>query len=102
MSPLYRMNLDIGHFTAANFNSLDFMQSHKDRITNLHLKDRKKNQGANVPWGTGDTPIKEALAWLKQNKSPIRAYVEHEYPGTGVRWSKCGRAWTTRRRALTA
>ena len=82
MSPLYRMNLDIGHFTAADYNALDFLQSHRDRITNLHLKDRKKHQGANVPWGTGDTPIKEALAWLKQNKSPIRAYVEYEYPGT--------------------
>jgi sugar phosphate isomerase/epimerase len=82
MSPLFRINLDIGHFTAANFDALAFLQQHHDRITNLHLKDRKKQQGDNVPWGTGDTPIRPVLAWLKQRKSPVRAYVEYEYPGT--------------------
>ena len=82
MSPLFRINLDIGHFTAANFDALAFLEQHHDRITNLHLKDRKKNQGDNVPWGSGDTPIRQALAWLKQKKSPVRAYVEYEYPGT--------------------
>lgn len=81
MSPFFRVNLDIGHFTAANFDALSFMQQHHDRITNLHLKDRKKNQGANVPWGEGDTPIKPVLTWLKGRKSPIRAYVEYEYKG---------------------
>ena len=81
MSPLFRVNLDIGHFTAANFDALAFLQQHQDRITNLHLKDRRKNQGDNVPWGAGDTPIRPVLAWLKQHKSPVRAYVEYEYPG---------------------
>ena len=81
MSPLFRINLDIGHFTAANFDPLAFLQQHQDRITNLHLKDRRKNQGDNVPWGAGDTPIRPVLAWLKQHKSPVRAYVEYEYPG---------------------
>jgi sugar phosphate isomerase/epimerase len=82
MSPLFRVNLDIGHFTAADFDPLAFLEAHHDRITNLHLKDRKKAQGDNVPWGTGDTPIRQTLAWLKQKKSPVRAYVEYEYPGT--------------------
>jgi sugar phosphate isomerase/epimerase len=82
MSPLFRINLDIGHFTAADFDALAFLETHHDRITNLHLKDRKKAQGDNVPWGTGDTPIRQTLAWLKQKKSPIRAYVEYEYAGT--------------------
>ncbi|MCC6989129.1 MAG: sugar phosphate isomerase/epimerase [Acidobacteria bacterium] len=82
MSPFYRMNLDIGHFTAADFNALEYLAAHKDKITNLHLKDRKKHQGDNVVWGTGDTPITEALAWLQKEKSPIRAYIEYEYAGT--------------------
>ena len=51
MSPLFRVNLDIGHFTAADFDALAFLEAHHDRITNLHLKDRKKAQGDNVPWG---------------------------------------------------
>ena len=82
MSPQFRINLDIGHFTAANYNALAFLEAHHDRITNLHLKDRKKDQGANTPWGQGDTPIREALLWLKKRGSPVRAYVEYEYPGT--------------------
>lgn len=82
MSPFFRVNLDIGHFTAADFDALAFLEAHHDRITNLHLKDRRKAQGDNVPWGTGDTPIRQVLAWLKQKKSPVRAYVEYEYPGT--------------------
>jgi sugar phosphate isomerase/epimerase len=82
MSPLFRINLDIGHFTAANFDALAFLEAHHARITNLHLKDRKKQQGDNVPWGSGDTPIRETLAWLKRTKSPVRAYVEYEYAGT--------------------
>ncbi|MGD9903639.1 MAG: sugar phosphate isomerase/epimerase family protein [Vicinamibacterales bacterium] len=82
MSPLFRINLDIGHFTAADFDALAFLEAHHDRITNLHLKDRKKGQGDNVPWGTGDTPIRQTLAWLRQKQSPVRAYVEYEYAGT--------------------
>ena len=81
MSNLFRVNLDIGHFTAANFDALVFLKEHHLRITNLHLKDRKKNQGDNVPWGEGDTPIREVLAWLKQQRSPVRAYIEYEYNG---------------------
>ncbi len=81
MSPLFRVNLDIGHFTAANFDALAFLREHHDRVTNLHVKDRKRNQGDNVPWGQGDTPIREVLTWLRQRKSPIRAYVEYEYEG---------------------
>jgi sugar phosphate isomerase/epimerase len=81
MSPFFRINLDIGHFTAADFDALAFLETHHDRITNLHLKDRKKSQGDNVPWGTGDTPIRQVLTWLKQRKSSVRAYVEYEYPG---------------------
>lgn len=81
MSPLFRVNLDIGHFTAAGFDAVAFLDAHHDRITNLHVKDRKKHQGDNVPWGTGDTPIREVLTWLQRRKSPIRAYIEYEYAG---------------------
>jgi sugar phosphate isomerase/epimerase len=84
LSPHFRVNLDIGHFTAANFDALAFLAEHRDRITNLHLKDRKRDQGPNTPWGEGDTPIREVLAWLKGERSPIRAYIEYEYKGTGA------------------
>lgn len=100
MSPLFRVNLDIGHFTAANFNTLDFLEAHHDRITNLHLKDRKRGQGPNVPWGDGDTPIRETLAWLKARRSPIRAYIEYEYKGRGTAVDEVKACLEYARRAL--
>ena len=73
------INLDIGHFTAANYDAVDFITKHHDRITNLHIKDRKKDHGAGVfPWGTGDTPIKAVLQLLKKNKYPFPANMELE------------------------
>jgi sugar phosphate isomerase/epimerase len=81
------VNLDIGHFTAAGFDAVAYIKEHHDRITNLHLKDRKKNppggQGAiaqnNWPWGEGDTPIKAVLQLLKKEKYDIPANIEYEY-----------------------
>ena len=85
------VNLDIGHFTAANFDAISYIDEHHDRITNLHIKDRKKNDGPNVPLGQGDTPIKQALQLLKQKKYNIPANIEYEYKGgdSAVEVKKC-------------
>jgi sugar phosphate isomerase/epimerase len=84
MSKYLRVNLDIGHFTAANYDALAYLRKHHAQITNLHLKDRKKNQGENVPWGQGDTPIREVLQLLKRERWPIPADIEYEYRGDGT------------------
>jgi sugar phosphate isomerase/epimerase len=84
LSKYFKVNLDIGHFTAANYDAVAFLNAHHADVTNLHIKDRRKNQGDNVAWGTGDTPIREVLQLLKREKWPIRAYVEYEHRGTAA------------------
>lgn len=75
------VNLDIGHFTAAGYDAVAFIQKHHDKITNLHVKDRKKDHGPNVAvWGTGDTPIKDVLQLLKKEQYGFPANLELEYP----------------------
>ena len=75
------INLDIGHFTAAGYDAVAFIKLHHDRITNLHVKDRKKDHGPNVAvWGTGDTPMRDVLQLLKKEKYRFPANLELEYP----------------------
>jgi sugar phosphate isomerase/epimerase len=84
LSKYFKINLDVGHFTAANYDAVAYLREHHANITNLHIKDRKRDQGLNVEWGQGDAPIREVLQLLKQNKWPIVAYLEYEYKGAGT------------------
>jgi sugar phosphate isomerase/epimerase len=84
MSPYYRINLDIGHFAAGGFDCVAFIRAHHEKMTHLHIKDRKKNDGLNMPFGQGDTPIGPVLHLVKQEAYPIPAYIEYEYAGTGT------------------
>ena len=81
LSKNFWVNLDIGHFFAAGYDPVAYIEEHHDRITNLHIKDRKKNHGQNTPWGQGDTPIKEVLQLLKAKKYDMPADIEFEYQG---------------------
>jgi sugar phosphate isomerase/epimerase len=77
------VNLDIGHFTAANFDAVAFLRKHGGRITTLHIKDRKRNDGPAVPFGTGDAPIAAVLQWVRDRAATIPANIEYEYQGGG-------------------
>lgn len=85
-SPYNSLNLDCGHYIAAGGNNtkdtlLKLIETKHDRITSMHLKDRKtkENGAANMPWGQGDTPIVEVLNLLKEKKYKIPVSIELEY-----------------------
>jgi sugar phosphate isomerase/epimerase len=85
-SPFNSMNLDCGHYIAAGGANtketlLALIESKHDRITSMHIKDRqnKERGGNNMPWGKGDTPLKEILTLLKEKKYTIPATIELEY-----------------------
>ncbi len=74
------INLDLGHFIAGNnVSPVEFLKKHHSRITHIHLKDRKLNDGANFSWGNGDTPIAEVLQLMRKEKYPFQATIEFEY-----------------------
>ena len=75
------INLDIGHYVAANEDPvLAVIEKYRDRIFSLHLKDRKKDKGPNMPFGEGDTPVAAVLQLLKKTRLPIFGDIELEYP----------------------
>ena len=70
-------NFDIGHYVAGTKGKspIPVIEKYHDKIISLHLKDRTAD-GANLPWGEGQTPIKEVLQLLKKEKWPIYADIE--------------------------
>ena len=96
-------NVDIGHFVAGNNGSpVAFIKQHHDRITHVHIKDRKLNNGPNTPFGEGDTPIVEVLRLIRDSKWNIQATIEFEYkvPPGSDRMTEIARAIKYCREAL--
>ena len=96
-------NVDIGHFVAGNnVSPVAFIKAHHERITHVHIKDRKMHEGPNTPFGEGDTPIKDVLCLLRDNKWNIQATIEFEYkvPTGSDRMTEIARALKYCRDAL--
>ena len=75
-------NIDLGHYVAGTGESpIPFLRKFHDRISSVHLKDRTTpaNGAKNLPWGTGDTPLKEILQTVKKEKYTFPLSIELEY-----------------------
>jgi len=74
------INFDVGHYVAGTSESpIPIIEKYHDRILSLHLKDRKVNNGANLPFGQGDTPVALILQLMKREKWTFPAHIELEY-----------------------
>jgi sugar phosphate isomerase/epimerase len=96
-------NVDLGHFVAGNNTSpAPFIKEHHDRVTHVHVKDRKFNNGPNTPFGEGDTPITEVLRMIRDNRWNIQATIEFEYkiPPNSDRMKEIARSLNYCREAL--
>jgi sugar phosphate isomerase/epimerase len=75
-------NIDLGHYVAGTGESpIPFLRKFHDRIASVHLKDRQTpaHGAGNLPWGTGDTPLKDILQLMKKEKYAFPASIELEY-----------------------
>lgn len=77
-------NIDFGHFIAnpnAGGTPMDFLKKFHSRISSCHIKDRTtvEHCALNLPWGYGETPIKEILELISKNRWQIPATIELEY-----------------------
>jgi sugar phosphate isomerase/epimerase len=84
------LNLDVGHYYGVNGESpVPVIEKYHDRIASLHLKDRKGPQagaenrgpggGPNMPWGQGETPLREILQLMKKRRYAFPGTIEYEY-----------------------
>jgi sugar phosphate isomerase/epimerase len=90
-SPYTALNFDVGHYYGVNGQSpAPLVEKYHARIASLHLKDRKgpnsagansgpRHGGLNMPWGKGETPLKEILQLMKKKKYKFPASIEYEY-----------------------
>ncbi|MBN1974661.1 MAG: sugar phosphate isomerase/epimerase [Sedimentisphaerales bacterium] len=73
-------NFDTGHYFAGSGGKspIPVIERYHERIVSLHLKDRTA-EGGNLPWGQGNTPIKEILHLMREKKWKFPADIELEY-----------------------
>ncbi|HEY1945586.1 MAG TPA: TIM barrel protein [Bryobacteraceae bacterium] len=100
MSKYFKVNLDIGHFTAANCDAGAYIKESHKQITHLHVKDMKRDGGPYTVFGEGDAPIKQVLLLLKENKYPIPCFAEYEYKGKGTATEEVGKCMAYMKQCL--
>ena len=80
MSPLFMVNLDIGHYARGGNDPFAYVKAHHDRITHLHVRDQKQDgTAANI--GEGDLQVAAILRTIRDNAWPIACILEQGRTG---------------------
>lgn len=75
MSPLFMVNLDIGHYFDGGNDPLTYLKAHPERITHLHVRDANSDRTA-VDIGTGVLHVDTMLKFVRDNNYDIAFIVE--------------------------
>ncbi|HUP04037.1 MAG TPA: TIM barrel protein [Bryobacteraceae bacterium] len=99
LSKQFRLCFDIGDATGGGWDALQFVRDHPEIIAMIYVKDRKKDN-TSVPYGEGDTPVKQILQLIRDKKYPIRAYIDCDYRTEGTRSDAVKRSYEYAKAAL--
>ena len=95
-------SIDVGDATGGGWDALKFVEDTHQRVFGLNLKDRTK-ANVSMPWGDGDTHIRDILQRVRDKKYPIRCYIDCDYalPEGSTRQAEVKRCMEFARAALT-
>jgi sugar phosphate isomerase/epimerase len=99
MSPLFMANLDMGHYARGGNDPLAFLRAHPTRITHVHVRDMKRD-GTAADIGSGDLPLKDMLAFVRDGRHPVAFILEQSRSGTGTNVEKARQNLDVLRAAL--
>jgi len=83
-SKRFKVNADIGAIAAANSSPVAWLQENHDAVSQLTIKDRRRNKGMNEQFGDGDTPVQDVLRLVKAKGYAFPVFAEYEYLGLGT------------------
>jgi sugar phosphate isomerase/epimerase len=95
-------SIDVGDATGAGWDALKFIEDTHSRVFGLNLKDRSKGN-ISLPWGDGDSHLRDMLQLVRDKKYPIRCYIDCDYavPAESTRQAEIKRCMDFARAALT-
>jgi sugar phosphate isomerase/epimerase len=102
LSKDFRISMDVGDAVGGGYSGEDvvkFVEQQHAKIYQLFLKDRNK-ANLSLPWGEGDTPIKEILRLIRDKKYDIRGYIDNDYKSTLTRAEDVKRSFAYAKAAL--
>lgn len=94
-------SIDVGDATGGGWDALKFIQDTHSRVFSLNMKDKTK-AGVSMPWGQGDSRLKEIFQLVRDKKYPIRCYIDCDYatPEGGSRLDDVKRCFEFAKAAL--